>query len=85
MNKAYIIERDVLTEVWVRQKFTIEASNEKAAIDILKKVPEDKLYTHDSIISANEETLDITKRVISSQINVNKITSYPYQPKLTFK
>lgn len=85
MNKAYIIERDVLTEVWVRQKFTIEAPDEKAAIDILKKVPEDKIYVHESIINANEETLDNTKRIISSQINIDKITSYPYQPKLTFK
>jgi hypothetical protein len=85
MNKAYIIERDVLTEVWVRQKFTIEAPNEKAAIDILKKVPEDKVCTHESIISIDEEILNNTKRVISSQISVDKITSYPYQPKLTFK
>lgn len=84
MNKAYIIERDVLTEVWVRQKFNIEAPNEKAAIDILKKIPEDKVCTHESIISVNEEILNNTKRIITSQINVDNITSYPYQPKINF-
>ena len=85
MNKTYIIERDVLTEVWVRQKFTIEAPNEKVAVDILKKLPDNITNDHDNIIEIECETLRNTSRIITSQINVNKIISHPHQPKLTFK
>ena len=85
MNKSYIIERDVLTEVWVRHKFTIEAPNEKVAVDILEKLPDDVTNGHDNIIEVECETLQNTSRIITSGINVNKIISHSHQPKLTFK
>jgi len=79
MNKSFIIERDALTQVWEKQKFTVEAEDLTTAINKVRRTPKEELY---KTFKFELETLQNTEKELSSQINVDKCYEIPYQPKL---
>lgn len=64
-NKTFMIVRDLLVEVYVKQKIEVEAKNLAEAINIVRIVPEDNLY---SLYNVDSETHFETERIISSSI-----------------
>jgi len=80
MSKTFIIQRDVLTQVWQKQLITVEnVENIGEAINKVKSVKEEDLY---SVFDIDTETLFETERIISSQINTSNCYEIPAQSKL---
>ena len=64
MNKSFIVERDVLTQVWVKQKFTVDAEDKDAAINKIRRAPREDVYCmfeHTSEIQINCPTRTLTE------------------------
>ena len=78
-NKTFVIVRDLLTEVWVKQKIEVEAKNLAEAINIVRIVPEDDLY---SLYNVDSETQFETERIVSSSIKPEECYQIPTQLKL---
>jgi hypothetical protein len=79
MIKSFIVERDVLTQVWVKQKFTVEAEDKTSAINLIRRTPKEDVY---SMFEHTSEVLMDTEQEISSHINVDNCYEIPHQPKL---
>ena len=79
MNKSFIVERDVLTQVWVKQKFTVDAEDLTSAINKIRRTPRDEVYDryhHES------EVLYDTELELNNHISIDKCYEIPHQPKL---
>lgn len=82
MSKSFIIQRDVLTQVWVKQLITVDNVDDIGqAINEVKQCSEDVLYAK---FDVDSETLYETERIISSQINTTNCYEIPNQIKLDF-
>ena len=82
MSKSFIIQRDVLTQVWVKQLITVENVDDIGqAINEVKQCSEDILYAK---FDVDSETLYETESIISSQINTSNCYEIPNQSKLDF-
>ena len=82
MSKSFIIQRDVLTQVWVKQLITIDNVDDIGqAINEVKQCSEDVLYAK---FDVDSETLYETESIISSQINTSNCYEIPNQSKLDF-
>jgi hypothetical protein len=79
MNKSFIVERDVLTQVWVKQKFTVEAENRDDAVNKIRRTPREDVY---SMFEHTSEIMLDTELELNSHINVDKCYEIPHQPKL---
>ena len=79
MNKTFIVERDVLVQVWQKQKFTVDAENLTSAINLIRRTPKEEIY--DKFPNTVENLLE-TEQEVSSQINVDKCYEIPTQKKL---
>jgi hypothetical protein len=78
-NKTFVVVREVLAQVWVKESFTIEARNKAEAINIVRIVPEDDLH---NLYSFESERIPETEKIISSQIKVEECYEIPTQLKL---
>ena len=82
MSKSFIIQRDVLTQVWVKQLITVDNVDDIGqAINEVKQCSEDILYAK---FDVDSETLYETESIISSQINTSNCYEIPNQVKLDF-
>ena len=82
MSKSFIIQRDVLTQVWVKQLITVDNVEDIGqAINEVKQCSEDVLYAK---FDVDSETLYETESIISSQINTSNCYEIPNQSKLDF-
>ena len=82
MSKSFIIQRDVLTQVWVKQLITVDNVDDIGqAINEVKQCSEDVLYAK---FDVDSETLYETESIISSQINTSNCYEIPNQVKLDF-
>jgi hypothetical protein len=82
MSKSFIIQRDVLTQVWVKQLITVDNVDDIGqAINEVKQCSEDILYAK---FDVDSETLYETESIISSQINTSNCYEIPNQSKLDF-
>ena len=82
MSKSFIIQRDVLTQVWVKQLITVDNVDDIGqAINEVKQCSEDILYAK---FDVDSETLYETESIISSQINTSNCYEMPNQIKLDF-
>lgn len=82
MSKSFIIQRDVLTQVWVKQLITVDNVDDIGqAINEVKQCSEDVLYAK---FDVDSETLYETESIISSQINTSNCYEIPNQSKLDF-
>ena len=82
MSKSFIIQRDVLTQVWVKQLITVDNVDDIGqAINEVKQCSEDILYAK---FDVDSETLYETESIISSQINTSNYYEIPNQSKLDF-
>ena len=80
MSKSFIIQRDVLTQVWVKQLITVDNVDDIGqAINEVKQCSEDVLYAK---FDVDSETLYETESIISSQINTSNCYEIPNQSKL---
>lgn len=79
MNRAFIVERDVLVQVWQKQKFEVNAEDLTSAINLIRRTPKEEVY--DKFPNTFENMLD-TKVEISSQINIDNCYEIPVQKKL---
>jgi hypothetical protein len=79
MNKSFIIERDVLTSTWVKQKFTVDAIDKPSAINLVRRAPKEDIY---SMFEHTSEILLETEAEICNQINIDNCYEIPHQPKL---
>ena len=79
MNKSFIVERDVLTQVWVKQKFTVDAEDKDAAINKIRRAPREEVYC---IFEHTSEIQIDTELELNSYINVDNCYEIPRQPKL---
>jgi hypothetical protein len=80
MNKSFIVERDVLTQVWVKQKFTVEAEDLTSAVNKIRRTPKETVY---NVFPCTEEKLYDTELELNNHINVDNCYEIPHQPKLT--
>ena len=82
MSKSFIIQRDVLTQVWVKQLITVDNVDDIGqAINEVTQCSEDVLYAK---FDVDSETLYETESIISSQINTSNCYEIPNQSKLDF-
>ena len=79
MNKSFIIERDVLTQVWVKQKFTIDAEDLASAVNKLRRTPKEEVY---DLYDCDSEILHETEQELNNHININNCYEIPHQSKL---
>ena len=80
MNRTFIVERDVLVQVWQKQRFEIEAEDKTSAINLLRRTPKEEVY--DKFSNVIIETLLETEIELSSQINIDNCYEIPVQKKL---
>lgn len=78
-NKTFMIVRDLLVEAYVKQKIEVEAKNLEEAINIVRIIPENDLY---SLYNIDSETHFETERIISSSIKPEECYQIPTQLKL---
>ena len=82
MSKSFIIQRDVLTQVWVKQLITVDNVDDIGqAINEVKQCSEDILYAK---FDVDSETLYETESIISSQIDTSNCYEIHNQVKLDF-
>jgi len=79
MNKSFIVERDVLTQFWVKQKFNVEAEDLPSAVNKIRRA--DKALVYEEFSHTSEIMINNPKE-IGSQINVDNCYEIPHQSKL---
>ena len=80
MSKSFVIQRDVLTQVWVKQLITVENVDDIGqAINRVKECSENILYIK---FDVDTKTLYETEQIISSQIKTSNCYEIPNQIKL---
>lgn len=82
MNKSFVVERNVLIQVWKKQKIRVENVNDLGeAITKVRKCKEEKICNRFNI---DTKILQETEQIISSEINTSNCYEIPNQEKLTF-
>ena len=82
MSKSFIIQKDVLAQVWVKQLITVDNVDDIGqAINEVKQCSKDVLYAK---FDVDSEILYETERIISSRINTSNCYEIPNQVKLDF-
>lgn len=76
--KTFLVERDILTKVWVKEHFKVEGNDLADAINKFKSTPEGEKYNFEN----SNITMYDTERILESDINLNNCYEIPTQGKL---
>jgi DNA-binding winged helix-turn-helix (wHTH) protein len=79
MNKSFIVERDVLIQIWAKQKITVDAADLTSAVNRVRRMPKEDIYDEFPVV---EDIIWDTREDVNSQINIDKCYEIPHQPKL---